>query len=261
MAIRSAARYQGAANRSPCLDACGQRVGGGAGSVKSKAWRDHWGEIRRILTSPGTTGSNSGPFAAVRPVSSVGQVAQLVEQRTENPGVGGSIPPLATIQRRAPSGALLCMDDEMESLPEGFDSLCRMRRCREAQGCAGAARPWPPSSSQFTCGSVSSGQPEGEKRRVSQGRVLLEAGRLVNCPRNSRSGKRGHTRLLRLFSRVMVTVPKRRGQCQAPSMAPMAARQTTKYAPLMNTIWTGRAPNIAAMECAGKTRNRPSASP
>src|SRR2546427_10712261 len=27
-----------------------------------------------------------------------GQVAQLVEQRTENPRVGGSIPPLATIQ-------------------------------------------------------------------------------------------------------------------------------------------------------------------
>jgi hypothetical protein len=26
-----------------------------------------------------------------------GQVAQLVEQRTENPCVGGSIPPLATI--------------------------------------------------------------------------------------------------------------------------------------------------------------------
>jgi hypothetical protein len=29
--------------------------------------------------------------------NSVGQVAQLVEQRTENPRVGGSIPPLATI--------------------------------------------------------------------------------------------------------------------------------------------------------------------
>ena len=27
-----------------------------------------------------------------------GQVAQLVEQRTENPRVGGSIPPLATIK-------------------------------------------------------------------------------------------------------------------------------------------------------------------
>jgi hypothetical protein len=29
----------------------------------------------------------------------IGQVAQLVEQRTENPCVGGSIPPLATIFR------------------------------------------------------------------------------------------------------------------------------------------------------------------
>ena len=36
--------------------------------------------------------------------SSGGQVAQLVEQRTENPRVGGSIPPLATrhIERSAP---------------------------------------------------------------------------------------------------------------------------------------------------------------
>ena len=30
-----------------------------------------------------------------------GQVAQLVEQRTENPRVGGSIPPLATIVNKA----------------------------------------------------------------------------------------------------------------------------------------------------------------
>ena len=32
----------------------------------------------------------------IRGPSSGGQVAQLVEQRTENPRVGGSIPPLAT---------------------------------------------------------------------------------------------------------------------------------------------------------------------
>ena len=31
------------------------------------------------------------------------QVAQLVEQRIENPRVGGSIPPLGTIQKKAPS--------------------------------------------------------------------------------------------------------------------------------------------------------------
>ena len=29
-------------------------------------------------------------------VTCIGQIAQLVEQRTENPCVGGSIPPLAT---------------------------------------------------------------------------------------------------------------------------------------------------------------------
>ena len=33
-----------------------------------------------------------------------GQVAQLVEQRTENPCVGGSIPPLATKKTTALSG-------------------------------------------------------------------------------------------------------------------------------------------------------------
>jgi hypothetical protein len=32
-----------------------------------------------------------------------GQVAQLVEQRTENPRVGGSIPPLATIFFKSPA--------------------------------------------------------------------------------------------------------------------------------------------------------------
>ncbi len=55
-------------------------------------------------------GGPSGPIAAVwerllaatafgpegPPTTGHGQVAQLVEQRTENPRVGGSIPPLAT---------------------------------------------------------------------------------------------------------------------------------------------------------------------
>ncbi len=36
-----------------------------------------------------------------------GQVAQLVEQRTENPRVGGSIPPLATRYNKGPDGAFV----------------------------------------------------------------------------------------------------------------------------------------------------------
>ncbi len=36
--------------------------------------------------------------------SRAGQVAQLVEQRTENPRVGGSIPPLATISVKVLTG-------------------------------------------------------------------------------------------------------------------------------------------------------------
>ena len=46
---------------------------------------------RRLLDGLGWGRSNT------RPSVSGGQVAQLVEQRTENPRVGGSIPPLATI--------------------------------------------------------------------------------------------------------------------------------------------------------------------
>ena len=47
---------------------------------------------RRLLDGPGAGRSNT------RPSVPGGQVAQLVEQRTENPRVGGSIPPLATIE-------------------------------------------------------------------------------------------------------------------------------------------------------------------
>ena len=50
----------------------------------------HVGLIPRSLGLPGEpVGGPLGPTD--------GQVAQLVEQRTENPRVGGSIPPLATI--------------------------------------------------------------------------------------------------------------------------------------------------------------------
>ena len=45
----------------------------------------------QLLDAPGGGRSNT------RPHLPGGQVAQLVEQRTENPRVGGSIPPLATI--------------------------------------------------------------------------------------------------------------------------------------------------------------------
>jgi hypothetical protein len=48
-----------------------------------------------------------------RPVEHQAQVAQLVEQRTENPRVGGSIPPLGTkyqVFRRASVRVFLCLD-------------------------------------------------------------------------------------------------------------------------------------------------------
>jgi hypothetical protein len=46
-------------------------------------------------------------FQSNRLAISNGQVAQLVEQRTENPRVGGSIPPLATISPWVRSGHLV----------------------------------------------------------------------------------------------------------------------------------------------------------
>ena len=55
------------------------------------------------LDSVPAGGFNTPLAAAVaRPhaASEYGQVAQLVEQRIENPRVGGSIPPLATIQNQ-----------------------------------------------------------------------------------------------------------------------------------------------------------------
>ena len=38
-------------------------------------------------------------------IGAYGQVAQLVEQRTENPRAEGSSPPLTTINNREPSGS------------------------------------------------------------------------------------------------------------------------------------------------------------
>jgi hypothetical protein len=59
-----------------------------------------------------------------------GQVAQLVEQRTENPRVGGSIPPLATIISKAFSRIdVMSRDGDviiMSSLPiQSYFSLVR----------------------------------------------------------------------------------------------------------------------------------------
>ena len=56
----------------------------------------------------------------LKDVQKRGQVAQLVEQRIENPCVGGSIPPLATIP---PPGNLnpLAEDPATQSLPKWPD--------------------------------------------------------------------------------------------------------------------------------------------
>jgi hypothetical protein len=67
--------------------------GGGSGHQRElyEACRIN-GLALRLLDAPARGRSNT------RPSTLGGQVAQLVEQRTENPRVGGSIPPLATIK-------------------------------------------------------------------------------------------------------------------------------------------------------------------
>ena len=49
------------------------------------------------LDGTGRSGLNEDPFRPARRGHTIGQVAQSVEQGTENPRVGGSIPSLATI--------------------------------------------------------------------------------------------------------------------------------------------------------------------
>ena len=62
--------------------------------------------IRPVSLQPGSPDAQSGQNKRVtklrrpRPCRKSGQVAQSVEQRTENPCVGGSIPPLATTKFR-----------------------------------------------------------------------------------------------------------------------------------------------------------------
>jgi F0F1-type ATP synthase membrane subunit c/vacuolar-type H+-ATPase subunit K len=55
-------------------------------------------EIKGLAASLGLTAVALAGL--IRGLPFGGQVAQLVEQRTENPRVGGSIPPLATIQSK-----------------------------------------------------------------------------------------------------------------------------------------------------------------
>ena len=54
----------------------------------------HW--TRLSLDPPARDRLNTPPSGSLVWFLQYGQVAQLVEQRTENPRVGGSIPPLAT---------------------------------------------------------------------------------------------------------------------------------------------------------------------
>src|SRR3972149_10450356 len=63
----------------------------------------------------------------VRGQSRYGQVAQLVEQRTENPCVGGSIPPLATTFMRVLSVAVAHRFlQKPRFLLQNYDSAARL---------------------------------------------------------------------------------------------------------------------------------------
>ena len=76
------------------------------GRLTTRARPEGWAVPRRLPGKPserldrrGDFTSNPRPRACQppgRPTKPRAQVAQLVEQRTENPRVGGSIPPLGT---------------------------------------------------------------------------------------------------------------------------------------------------------------------
>ena len=59
-----------------------------------------------------------------RKASSYGQVAQLVEQRTENPRAEGSSPPLTTINNREPSGSRFVFSEALGVCEVSCDVAC-----------------------------------------------------------------------------------------------------------------------------------------
>src|SRR5690606_27011358 len=69
-------------------------------SARSRSCQRSGHEHGCALTKLRCARFNTRPCDRVAGPASYGQVAQLVEQRTENPRVGGSIPPLATIKSR-----------------------------------------------------------------------------------------------------------------------------------------------------------------
>jgi hypothetical protein len=74
-----------------------------AGGHRCAARDPRRGEVLRRATADGCVPPVRGDLtpdrvaALIRALSPGGQIAQLVEHLTENQGVGGSIPPLATI--------------------------------------------------------------------------------------------------------------------------------------------------------------------
>jgi hypothetical protein len=58
-------------------------------------------------------------------VETTGQVAQLVEHRTENPGVGGSIPPLSIVNYPARNKSFLLPSVVGKRFPEVQNGNCR----------------------------------------------------------------------------------------------------------------------------------------
>ena len=157
------------------------------------------GASRRFLTARWPLGSNSGPFRAPAvpswtPGRPHGQVAQLVEQRTENPRVGGSIPPLATTykflkrngfpaspsdHRRAAGPKIGRPSDSRES--GRCTSGGRRASAVSESGVAPAAAPSPPEWMRGASPRGGHGGPHGRTPRVS--RVAMEVSSLGGATR------------------------------------------------------------------------------
>ena len=88
--------------------------------------------INPALTGPADLGLIPRPYE--------GQVAQLVEQRIENPRVGGSIPPLATNTKSPRKGAFLFVASlKITAASSGLEWRLRTHSGRPANKTIGAS--------------------------------------------------------------------------------------------------------------------------
>jgi hypothetical protein len=104
-----------------------------------------------------------------------GQVAQLVEQGTENPRVGGSIPSLATLKTSAIAGVFLFLLAGCQS--DSCDQLC----VRTATSLSRCIQTWEPADWEMLDAESQSSFQDACESRWSEVRSLLESRELEDA--------------------------------------------------------------------------------